>query len=185
MQQSRRLALALLAVALAACSGAPTGVDRTLAALSASVPDVPQAIANVSGSALLKQITDKGPYLGFDTSDYPGDAAMQTWRDNAGYDWVGYYLQAPCHKDGSWSGERDTLQAMGWGIAVVYVGQQTWEKSRHARSRSSRAASCATNLVTADRRPSGCRRRSRADGGRGVPERHGDLPGPRAHGPGA
>src|SRR5690348_6437830 len=119
MHRSKRLALGLIAVAVAACSGTPTELDRTLAAVSASVPDVPHAIADLSGSPLLQEVTNKGPYLGFDTSDYPGDAAMQAWRENAGYDWVGYYLTAPCHRDGSWSGKRDTLEAMGWGLAVV------------------------------------------------------------------
>ena len=81
-----------------------------------------QALADLSGSPMLQEIADNGPYLGFDTSEYPGDAAMQTWREHAGYDWVGYYLQAPCHKDASWTGKRDTLETMGWGMAVIYVG---------------------------------------------------------------
>jgi hypothetical protein len=116
--------------------------------MSASVPDVPHALADLSGSPVLHEVTDNGPYLGFDTSDYPGDAAMQTWREHAGYDWVGYYLQAPCHKDASWSGKRDTLEAMDWGIAVVYVGQQTWGKIPRANGRTSRGATCAANLVS-------------------------------------
>lgn len=149
MHRSRWLALGALAVALGGCGNGSTGFDRTLATLSASVPDVPHAIADLSGSALLQEVTDKGPYLGFDTSDYPGDAAMRAWRDNAGYDWVGYYLTAPCHKDDSWSGKRDTLEAMGWGLAVVYVGQQTWGKTPRARSRKTGGTTCAASLVTA------------------------------------
>jgi hypothetical protein len=151
MQKSRAVVFASLAAAITACSGAPTGIDRTLAAVSANLPDVPHAVADLSGSAMLKEVTDKGPYLGFDTSDYPGDAAMQSWRTNAGYDWVGYYLQAPCHKSDSWSGKRETLESMGWGLAVVYVGQQTWGRTPRTSSRSSRAATCASNLVSADR----------------------------------
>lgn len=115
--------------------------------MSASVPDIPRAVADLSGSALLQEVTDKGPYLGFDTSNYPGDAAMQSWREHAGYDWVGYYLQAPCHKDDSWSGKRDTLEAMGWGVAVVYVGQQTWGKTPRAGARTARGSTCAASLV--------------------------------------
>lgn len=65
---------------------------------------------------------------GFDTSIYPGDAAMRAWRSpGSPYEWVGYYLQAPCHRDASWSGRRATLAADGWGFAVLYVGQQTWD----------------------------------------------------------
>ncbi len=65
---------------------------------------------------------------GFDTSIYPGDAAMQAWlRPSSPYAWVGYYLQAPCHRDPSWMGKRQTLKTMGWGLAVLYVGQQTFD----------------------------------------------------------
>jgi hypothetical protein len=84
MYWSKRVAVPALMVALAysvACSnGVPTALDRTLATLSGSVPDVPQALADLSGSPMLQEITDNGPYLGFDTSDYPADAAMRTWR---------------------------------------------------------------------------------------------------------
>ena len=74
--------------------------------------------------------TTSGRHLGFDTSTYPGDEAMQAWRDDGSYEWVGYYLpSAPCHRDASWSGKRDDLSRMGWGVAVVYVGQQTWGKT--------------------------------------------------------
>jgi hypothetical protein len=65
---------------------------------------------------------------GFDTSIYPGDAAMIAWlKPNSPYEWVGYYLQAPCHRDPSWMGKRSTLTTMGWGLAVLYVGQQTFD----------------------------------------------------------
>ena len=69
-----------------------------------------------------------GRHLGFDTYAYPGDQAMLAWRqDDAPYEWVGYYLpSAPCHKGTSWSGKRETLDDMGWGVAVIYVGQQVW-----------------------------------------------------------
>jgi hypothetical protein len=66
-------------------------------------------------------------YLGFDTYAYPGDEAMRAWRDESvPYEWVGYYLPSPCHRSDSWSGKRERLTDMGWGLAVVYVGQQTW-----------------------------------------------------------
>jgi hypothetical protein len=65
---------------------------------------------------------------GFDTSLYPGDAAMRAWAyPSSPYRWVGYYLQAPCHRDASWMGRRAALESMGWGLAVLYVGQQQWE----------------------------------------------------------
>ena len=65
---------------------------------------------------------------GFDTSIYPGDASMSAWlKPGSPYEWVGYYLQAPCHRDPSWMGKRALLTSMGWGLAVLYVGQQTFD----------------------------------------------------------
>ena len=72
--------------------------------------------------------TGSSSHPGFDTSIYPGDAAMQAWlRPSSPYEWVGYYLQAPCHRDPSWMGKRHTLGTVGWGLAVLYVGQQTFD----------------------------------------------------------
>jgi hypothetical protein len=70
----------------------------------------------------------KGRHLGFDTYSYPGDEVMRAWREaDVPYEWVGYYLpSAPCHKGTSWGGKRQRLVEMGWGIAVIYVGQQPW-----------------------------------------------------------
>lgn len=64
---------------------------------------------------------------GFDTWRYPGDEAMRTWRAESPYRWVGYYLPAPCHRGTSFVGKRETLERQGWGLAVIYVGQQSWE----------------------------------------------------------
>ncbi|HEX9310390.1 MAG TPA: glycoside hydrolase domain-containing protein [Gemmatimonadaceae bacterium] len=73
-------------------------------------------------------IPNPNVHPGFDTSIYPGDVAMAAWREpSSPYEWVGYYLQAPCHRDPSWMGKRSTLTSMGWGMAVLYVGQQTFD----------------------------------------------------------
>jgi hypothetical protein len=69
---------------------------------------------------------------GFDTTVYPGDATMRAWRDASPYEWVGYYLAAPCHRDASWAGKRDALIGMGWGTAAIYVGQQDWAQMNRA-----------------------------------------------------
>lgn len=100
IRPSRFLPLAALAIA-AACGDVPTQPGRS---------------------------NDGGVFQGFDTSIYPGDATMRAWMNPASpYVWSGYYLPAPCHHDVTWSGRRSTLQSMGWGIAAIYVGQQTWE----------------------------------------------------------
>jgi hypothetical protein len=92
-----------------------------------------------------------GPYQGFDTSTYPGDDVMRAWRASGAYDWVGYYLPAPCHKDESWSGTRGMLEEMGWGTAVIYVGQQTWGRTPRRRATLGRPSTCAADLVGAGR----------------------------------
>jgi len=38
---------------------------------------------------------------------------------------------------------------MGWGLAVVYVGQQTWGKKVRAGAKPPRAGTCAADLVSA------------------------------------
>jgi hypothetical protein len=93
--------------------------------LSDPVDEVGQAIAQAS--ELVVTNVRGASHLGFDTYSYPGDDAMLAWRDEkVPYEWVGYYLPAPCHKSDSWSGKRERLTSMGWGLAVIYVGQQTW-----------------------------------------------------------
>ena len=79
-------------------------------------------------------------YPGFDISHYPGDAALAAWKFPASpYHWVGYYLYAPCHRDSTWMGSYGKVKAMGWGTAVLYVGQQDWSMipSAMLRARSS------------------------------------------------
>ena len=95
-------------------------------------------------------------YPGFDTALYPGDSAMQAWRSPASpYRWVGYYLPAPCHRDASWAGTRPRLEAMGWGIGVIYVGQQAWEGSPEPAVDSAGKPTgpiiCSRTLLTAER----------------------------------
>jgi hypothetical protein len=83
--------------------------------------------AAITGQEALLADDVRTSYLGFDTGVYPGDAAMLAWRTGgAPYQWSGYYLPAPCHPDDGWSGKRETLAKMGYGLAVIYVGQQTW-----------------------------------------------------------
>jgi hypothetical protein len=112
----RRNILALL------LAGGLVGTEAPGVALSPSsaVDVMAEVVENAASS-----ITGRG-HLGFDTGIYPGDETMRVWRVAAPYKWVGYYLPAPCHKDDSWSGKRAALTEMGWGLAVIYVGQQTW-----------------------------------------------------------
>ena len=123
MRTAHRLVALMSAFALLGCDGAVPTRAR-IARASASIAEVAAAVTGQS--ARVADAVSTG-HLGFDTSEYPGDDAMLAWRaGGAPYEWTGYYLPAPCHADSGWSGKRGTLAAMGYGLAVVYVGQQTW-----------------------------------------------------------
>ena len=103
-------------------------------------------------------------FPGFDTSIYPGDAAMSVWVfPSSPYYWSGYYLPAPCHRDVTWTNKYATLHAMGWGLTAIYVGQQDWsqipqsivvrganETTRAAQSVASEQAVCSASLLSAE-----------------------------------
>jgi hypothetical protein len=109
-----RSILALLSAGIIASNG-----------LVLPAPSIGDAVSDASEK--IAENLSSGPHLGFDTFSYPGDDAMHAWLTaDKPYRWVGYYLTAPCHLDPSWQGKRATLTRMGWGLAVIYVGQQTW-----------------------------------------------------------
>jgi hypothetical protein len=91
---------------------------------------------------------------GFDTRDYPGDEAMRRWFDASPYRWVGYYLPAPCFTGTPWTGRRQALGQIGWGIAVLYVGEQDWNAMQAAPGDTvpvaEPGARCATANLTAE-----------------------------------
>jgi hypothetical protein len=151
------IGLAALLAAAVACHGGPTEPAEP-SAVAEVAAGVAQAAAAVTGQdAPLADEYARGHYIGFDTHTYPGTAVMRAWKHTPGspYDWVGFYLPSPCHEDKSWSGKRDTLVAMGWGLAVVYVGQQTWGRAPRSLTAAQRDAirrrsDCSADLVTAD-----------------------------------
>src|SRR5689334_2115126 len=113
-----RLIPALLTAGLVVSTGKPF-----------ETPSIGEAVTTAS-QQIADDLSDAGPHLGFDTFAYPGDDAMKAWLTaDKPYSWVGYYLPAPCHNDDSWEGKRETLAGMGWGMAVIYVGQQTWGRT--------------------------------------------------------
>lgn len=75
---------------------------------------------------------------------------MVQWRARSPYRWVGYYLPAPCHTGTSWLGRRETLERMGWGTAVLFVGEQDWAAGTAPPS-DSVPARCTRANVTAER----------------------------------
>jgi hypothetical protein len=113
----------LVIAALSASLEAPRLTHQPFSEATVELGDASGALDHTVSRAASNLL---GSHLGFDTNIYPGDKAMDAWRESGDYEWVGYYLKAPCHNDGSWSGTRDRLVDKGWGLAVIYVGQQTW-----------------------------------------------------------
>lgn len=125
--------LALLVAGAFVFSQGPRGVRDELVGLTAGLDRAPDAVADAGAAAAsaagVSGVDRAGRHLGFDTYQYPGDNVMRAWHASGSpYEWVGYYLPAtPCHKGTTWSGKRQRLLDMGWGLAVIYVGQQTWD----------------------------------------------------------
>jgi hypothetical protein len=132
------LGFAALVSAVLAVPSVQTTTAGDFASVVAAAPA--QLVKNI------ERVVDQ-QYLGFDTNIYPGDRAMEVWAKDGTYDWVGYYLPAPCHRDESWSGKREVLSRMGWGLAVVYVGQQVWPTKKKTK----KGSTCSTAFVTAAR----------------------------------
>src|SRR4051812_22273324 len=140
--QPRVRALLLTGAALiTAVLAVPVAQEPPTTGFGNALAEAPVRIA----AAVEQAMNEK--YLGFDTNIYPGDRTMKIWADDGTYDWVGFYLPAPCHKDDSWSGKRDTLLDMGWGLAVVYVGQQVWSTAKKPK----KGATCANAFRNASR----------------------------------
>jgi hypothetical protein len=155
------LGLALIAAGWACGSNTPVepeAANETQSTVADVAAKVAQVAAAVTGqTAKFADDYEKGHYVGFDTHTYPGTATMKAWKSTPGapYSWVGYYLPSPCHADDSWIGKRDTLSSIGWGMAIVYVGQQTWGKTPRALTAAQRAVirrttKCSADLISID-----------------------------------
>src|SRR5687767_9805633 len=119
-------AAALLVAATFVISEGPRGVRSELVGLTGGLDRAPNAVADagkaVAAAAGVTGVDRTGRHLGFDTYQYPGDHVMRAWHASGSpYEWVGYYLpETPCHKGKTWSGKRERLIEMGWGLAVIY-----------------------------------------------------------------
>jgi hypothetical protein len=149
-------ALAAIGIACGRSSTEPDAESR-VADAAAKVAQVAAAVTGQDAPLADDQLD--GTHLGFDTHTYPGDKTMRAWKNakDAPYRWVGYYLVSPCHKDDSWSGKRQTLIDMGWGLAAVYVGQQTWGRTpkplttKRLTQLRKQKASCNADFLTTER----------------------------------
>jgi len=166
-QLVRRARGSWLAAAAAAVVAAPwvvrTGVGELRALTATSTEDAvtaafDEAAARVAdgraGGTVLPAAPARpatGRHLGFDTSIFPGEGTLRAWKAaGAPYEWVGFYLPAPCHRDASWSGRRETIEQLGFGTAVIYVGQQTWGRTPRPGSAAASTATRRGRLCSVD-----------------------------------
>jgi Rv2525c-like, glycoside hydrolase-like domain len=93
---------------------------RTLACAAAVAFSV--AASPVAPHARARPRSARGAYLGFDSNNYPGDAAMPVLRRTFSY--AGYWLNRP--PGGAsipWSGKRALLLRTGFGFLVLFNGR--------------------------------------------------------------
>jgi hypothetical protein len=127
----RRFSYALMVMIVAGCTSAGT-----------------PAISTTTSTQPAKPFLRDGSAPGFDKRDFPGLSAMQTWMRESPYVWVGYYLPSPCYAGQAWAGNRAALEAQGWGLAVLYVGQQAPGATPNAGA--SGAPECGRKPLTAE-----------------------------------
>jgi len=134
------IGLGALSLGCGQSSSEPSAAAQGITQAAATVAQVAAAVTGQD--APMADEEKAGKNLGFDTHTFPGEKTMRAWKNAPGapYRWVGYYLSSPCHKDGSWVGRRELLTSMGWGLAIVYVGQQTWGRKPQALSPTHMAA---------------------------------------------
>jgi hypothetical protein len=119
---------------------------------------LPIALALVLGACTRAPALPSGPvprptpagHPGFDTGRYPGESALRAWFGASPYRWVGYYLPSPCHRDASWSGTRATVEGIGWGTAILYVGQQAFENQTPNDTLPPERILCSRSLLTTE-----------------------------------
>jgi hypothetical protein len=78
-------------------------------------------------------------YLGFDTNDYPGDAALPALKQTFAF--AGYWLNPPPGEEpgdvtNTWKGKRAVLLQNGFGFLLLFNGRwdRELENEEHARS---------------------------------------------------
>jgi hypothetical protein len=86
----------------------------------------------------MSPVTAQSP-LGFDSNDYPGDAALPALRRHFAF--AGYWLTVPpgSHQNG-WLGKRDALLRNGFGFLVLANGKYDAEITKAKRAGTAPAA---------------------------------------------
>src|ERR1700733_6788957 len=98
----------------------------SLAAVTCAQQSAPAAINHAPAA------TAQNP-IGFDSNDYPGDAALPALRKHFAF--AGYWLtNPPGENNNSWQGKRDALSRNGFGFLVLANGKTDAEIARSKRA---------------------------------------------------
>jgi hypothetical protein len=101
--------------------------------LSALILALIFAATAVHAQQPLGSVSTMGPYVGFDSNDYPGDEALPTLRRH--FDFVGYWLNnPPGERQNGWVGKREALVRNGFGFLVLFNGRLEAEIKKEKRS---------------------------------------------------
>jgi hypothetical protein len=100
------------------------------------------------GTQPLGPVTTMGPYVGFDSNDYPGDEILPALRRHFSY--VGYWLNnPPGERQNSWVSKREALMGHGFGFLVLFNGRLEGEIKKEKRSGTAPAALGARDATAA------------------------------------
>jgi hypothetical protein len=89
-----------------------------------------------------------GPYVGFDSNDYPGDEGLPALRRHFAF--VGYWLNnPPGETQNGWLGKREPLIRNGFGFLVLFNGRLEAEIKKAKRSGTSPASLGAKDAAAA------------------------------------
>ncbi len=87
----------------------------------------------LAASPIRAQRTSPAPYAGFDSNDYPGDAALPVLRRH--FRFAGYWLNnPPGTSQNSWKGKREALLHNDFGFLVLANGRLEAELAKAKRT---------------------------------------------------
>jgi hypothetical protein len=96
-------------------------VVRVLAAIAA-IAFSGAVYTHANGRMSRSRGVARSAYLGFDTNDYPGDAALPTLRRS--FSFAGFWLnQPPGGASIPWTGKREILRRNGFGFLLLFNGR--------------------------------------------------------------
>jgi hypothetical protein len=106
------------------------------------------AFITVYAQQPISTVLTTGPYVGFDSNDYPSDEALPALRRHFAF--AGYWLNnPPGERQNGWVGKREALMRNGFGFLVLFNGRLEAEIKKAKRSGTSPATLGANDATAA------------------------------------